>query len=85
MLEKAVEKFAELEAFFAQFPSSGSEYDFTAYKTIRSVVVTPHAMFVAEPPLFRECLPDLRSYSSFEEFRAWLGGSMPVYAGQSTG
>jgi hypothetical protein len=85
LLEKAVEKFAELEAFFAQFPSSGSEYDFTAYKRIRSVVVTPHAMFVADSLLFRECLPGLRSYSSFEEFRAWLGGSMSDAAGQSTG
>jgi hypothetical protein len=72
MLEEADEKFAALVAHFAEFPNGGQEYDFTAYDTIAYVVVTPQVMFVAEPLLSKISLPGLRSYSSFEEFRAWL-------------
>jgi hypothetical protein len=74
MLEEADEKFVGLAAHFTQNPNGGQEYDFTAYDLIAYVVVTPQIMFVAEPLLFRISLPGLRSYSSFEEFRAWLGG-----------
>ena len=73
MLEKAVERFAELEHHFTEFPR-GSEYDFSGYDKIVSVVVTPRVMYVAEPLLSQMTLPGLRKYSGFEEFRDWLRG-----------
>jgi hypothetical protein len=72
MLEEADQTFADLVAHFTEFPNGGQEYDFTTYDTIAYVVVTPQIMFVAEPLLSKLSLPGLRSYSSFEEFRAWL-------------
>jgi hypothetical protein len=72
MLEQAVTRFGELQAHFTRLPDGGSEYDFTSYQRIVSVVITPQVMFVREPLLSQESLPGLRTYSSFEEFRRWL-------------
>ena len=72
MLEDASTKYSSLASYFRSNPDGGSEYDFTRYTNITSVVVTPHVMFVKEPLLSQNAMHGLRSYLGFEEFQNWL-------------
>lgn len=70
-IEEGVIRWSQLLGFLREHPV-GPNYDFSAFRTIHGVLVSPRPYFVEDPLLNSLALEGLRLYSTFEELEQWL-------------